>query len=295
MNFLSRLGPAILAITWACSALAEGKLPVVASFSVLGDLVRVVGGERVDVQTLVGPDQDAHVFEPSPSDVKKVAQSRLLVSNGLGFDSWMDKLARSAAYKGTVVVASSGVLTKKSAEENGHDDPHAWQDPTKVITYVRNISAALAKADPSGAAIYQRNASAYQAELVQLDSWAKVQFALIPLAKRKIITSHDAFGYLGARYQISFLAPQGVSTDSEASAKEVALLIRQIKREKIKAVHVENMTNTRLLEQLSREAGVTAGATLYSDALSAQGGPADSYLKMMHYNITQLVQSMKLN
>ena len=295
MNVLSKLGPFILAISWACSALAEGKLPVVASFSVLGDLVRVVGGERVDVQTLVGPDQDAHVFEPSPSDVKKVAQSRLLVSNGLGFDSWVDKLARSAAYQGTAVVASSGVLTKKSAEEKGHDDPHAWQDPTKVITYVRNISAALVKADPSGAAIYQRNASAYQAELVQLDSWAKVQFGLIPLAKRKIITSHDAFGYLGARYQVSFLAPQGVSTDSEASAKEVAMLIRQIKREKIKAVHVENMTNTRLLEQLSREAGVTAGATLYSDALSAQGGPADSYLKMMHYNITQLVQSMKLN
>lgn len=284
------------------AAQTAGPLPVTASFSILGDLVRVVGGERVRVTTLVGPDEDAHVFEPKPSDAKALVQSRLLVINGLGFEPWAQKLARSAGYQGDTVVASRGVKPLVMAQEKGHKgkdhpqdaaDPHAWQNPHNVVLYTRNIAAALAKLDPAGASAYQTNANAYVKELEALDAWAKVQFAPLPADKRKVITSHDAFGYLAAQYQVRFLAPQGVSTDAEPSARDVAQLIRQIQREKIKAVFVDNMSNPRLLAQLSKDAGVAAGATLYVDALSAAGGPADSYLKLMRHNVTQLAAGMR--
>lgn len=287
-----------------CASFAAEPIPVVASFSVLGDLLRVVGGDRVSVSTLVGPDQDAHAFTPKPADAKAIVQSRLLVINGLGFEPWAQKLAKSAGYKGETVVASKGVKPLLMAEEKGHKgkghqhdeaDPHAWQNPNNVVLYARNIAAALAKVDPAGAAIYQANAAAYVKELQTLDAWAKAQFAVIAADKRKVITSHDAFGYLAAQYQIRFLAPQGVSTDAEPSAREVAQLIRQIQREKIRAVFVENMSNPRLLAQLARDTGVTVGAALYSDALSAAGGPADSYLKLMRHNVTQLAAGMRAN
>ena len=277
---------------------STAKLPVVASFSILGDLTRTIGGDRVNVRTLVGPDQDAHVFEAKPSDVKTVGAAKMLVSNGLGFDSWMGRLVQSSGTQAPNVVASAGITPLKEAVEPGKKapiDPHAFQDPSQVMAYVRNISAALAKADPAGAVIYQRNAAAYQAELEKLDADLKALYNQIPLAKRKVITSHDAFGYLAARYQITFLAPQGLSTESEASAKQVALLIRQVKRENIKALHVENMTNPKLLDQLSREAGVTLGANLYADALGAVGSSGDTYLKMMRHNAAELVKSMQRN
>ena len=286
------------------ASFAAEPIPVVASFSILGDLVRVVGGDRVSVSTLVGPDQDAHVFTPKPADAKAIVQSRLLVTNGLGFEPWAQKLAKSAGYKGETVVASKGVKPLLMAEEKGHKDkgrqhdeadPHAWQNPNNVVLYARNIVAGLSKVDPAGAAIYQANASAYVKELQTLDAWAKVQFAVIPADKRKVITSHDAFGYFAVQYQIKFLAPQGVSTDAEPSAKEVAQLIKQIQREKIKAVFVENMSNPRLLAQLSKDAGVSVGPALYVDALSATSGPADSYLKLMRHNVTQLAAGMRGN
>ncbi len=279
-------------------------IPVVASFSILGDLVRVVGGERVSVTTLVGPNEDAHVFAPKPADARAIVQSRLLVTNGLGFEPWTQKLSRSAGYKGETVVASQGVTPRAMAEEKGHGDkghrhdetdPHAWQNPNNVVLYVRNIAAALAKVDQAGAATYQANAEAYVKELQALDVWAREQFASISPSRRKVITSHDAFGYLAAQYQIKFLAPQGVSTDAEPSAKGVAQLIRQIQREKIRAVFVENMSNPRLLAQLSKDAGVSVGAALYSDALSNAGQPGATYLQMMRHNVTQLVAGMKLN
>jgi zinc/manganese transport system substrate-binding protein len=287
----------------------QPPVSVVASFSILADLVREVGGERVSVTTLVSPDEDAHVFEPKPSDAKALVQSRLLVVNGLGFDPWAQKLAKSAGYKGETVVASRGVKPLVLAEEDAHGkkghkdkgqhhdeaDPHAWQNPHNVVLYTRNIAAALVKADPEGGAAYQANANAYVKELQTLDAWAKAQFAALPADKRKVITSHDAFGYLAARYQIKFLAPQGVSTDAEPSAREVAQLIRQIQREKIKAVFVENMSNPRLLAQLSKDAGVTVAATLYSDALSSADKPGSTYLQMMRHNVTQLAAGMKLN
>lgn len=306
MNHSRRI---LLASSLALACLASGtataadKIPVAASFSILGDLVHMVGGERVTVTTLVGPDQDAHNFEPKPTDAKVILNTRLLLTHGLGFDPWVNKLARSAGYKGETVVASKGVKARPrvdEAEAKGHGDheetdPHAWQNPDNVRIYVRNIAAGLSRVDPSGAAIYQGNAEAYVQELQTLDTWAQAQFAAIPAAKRKVITSHDAFGYFAAHYQIKFLAPQGVNTEAEPSAKQVARLIKQIQREKIKAVFVENMSNPKLLEQLSKDAGATVGASLYADALSGPDKPGATYLRMMRHNVTQLVAGMKQN
>lgn len=301
-NLLQKFIPPLAALALCAAAAtshAADKLPVLASFSILGDLVRVVGGNRVAVTTLVGPDEDAHVFEPKPLDAKNILQTKLLVTNGLGFEPWAQKLVKSAGYKGRSVVASQGVKPRTLPAEKGHShtetDPHAWQDPIHVVIYVRNIAAALSQLDPAGASSYQANSEAYIKELQTLDAWAKEQFAAIPAGKRKVITSHDAFGYFGAHYQVSFLAPQGISTESEPSAKEVAQLIKQIQREKIKAVFFENMSNPKLLAQLSKDAGVTPGPALYVDALSKPGGPADSYLKLMRHNVTQLVAGIRQN
>jgi zinc/manganese transport system substrate-binding protein len=289
------VGAALLSA--ATASMAADKIPVVASFSILGDLVRVVGGDRVAVTTLVGPDEDAHVFEPKPADAKNLLQSKLLVSNGLGFEPWAQKLVKSAGYKGRAAVASQGVKARTMPGEKGgkETDPHAWQDPANVVIYVRNIAAALARLDPAGAATYKDNSEAYVKELQALDTWAKEQLSAVPPAKRKVITSHDAFGYFGAHYQVSFLAPQGISTEAEPSAKEVAQLIRQIQREKIRAVFFENMSNPKLLAQLSKDAGVTPGPALYVDALSKAGGPANSYLTLMRHNVTQLVAGIRQN
>ena len=279
------------------TAQSADKVPVVASFSILGDLVRVVGGDRVTVTTLVGLDEDAHVYEPKPADARAIVQSKLLVTNGLGFEPWAQKLVRSTGYLGDTVVASTGIKARLMAGEKGSNDldPHAWQNPVHVMVYARNIAASLAKVDPAGAAVYRANADSYVNELQALDADAKAQFAAIAQNKRKVITSHDAFGYFGAQYQIKFLAPQGASTDQEPSAKQIAQLIRQIQREKIRAVFVENMTSPRLLAQLSKDAGTKPGPPLYVDALSAADEPASTYLKLMRYNITQLAAGMKLN
>jgi zinc/manganese transport system substrate-binding protein len=258
-----------------------------------------VGGARVNVTTLAGPDADAHEFTPSPAQAKALLGARLFVVNGLNFEPWAHKLATSAGYKGDTVVASTGVQLRQMGTAVGsfhHEaDPHAWQNPLNVVQYVNNIATALAKVDPSGASTYQSNAQAYGKQLKDFDAQAQAQLGVIATSKRKVITSHDAFGYLGERYAITLLAPEGVSTDAQPSAKHVAELIRQIKREKIKAVFVENMRNPRLIEQLSKDAGVTVGATLYSDALSGASGPASTYLKMMNHNLTQLAAAMKLN
>ena len=279
------------------TATATEKIPVTASFSILGDLVHVVGGDRVTVTTLVGPNEDAHSFEPKPADAKAILSTRLLVINGLGFEPWVQKLARSAGYKGETLVASKGVFGRSMKDEKGHaeQDPHAWQAPQNVVLYVRNIAAGLSRVDAAGAATYQANADAYVKELQTLDTWTQEQFSAIPDARRKVITSHDAFGYFAAQYRIKFLAPQGVSTDAEPSAKQVAQLIKQIQREKIRAVFVENMSNPKLIEQLSKDAGATVGASLYSDALSAADQPGATYLQMMRHNVTQLAVGMKLN
>lgn len=290
---------ALALCTLATASLAADKLPVMASFSILADLVRVVGGERVAVTTLVGPDEDAHVFEPKPLDARNMLKTRLLVVNGLGFEPWAQKLVEAAGYKGQTVVASQGITARTLHADKGHThaetDPHAWQDPDNVVRYVRNIATALGKLDPAGAPGYQSNSDAYIKELQTLDSWAKAQFAALPADKRKVITSHDAFGYFAAHYQLRFMAPQGVSTEAEPSAQTVAQLIKQIQREKIRAVFIENMSNPKLLAQLAKDAGVTMGPSLYADALSGPDKPGHTYLKMMQHNVTQLVAGMQKN
>lgn len=279
-------------------AAASEPLPVVASFSILGDVTRNVGGDRINVSTLVGPDQDAHVFEPSPADIAKIAKARLVVINGLGFEGWISRLTRSSGFKGPVIVASSGVKSRSMPGENNHGtqiDPHAWQNPENVIVYVRNIQKALSQLDPAGEAIYRQNADNYVKQIQNLDDWARGKYAQIPASKRRVITSHDAFGYHGAHYSIEFLAPQGVSTDSEASAKDVARLIKQIKQEHIKAIFMENMSNPKLIEQLSRDAGVQLAGRLYPDALSGKEGEAPTYLELIRTNVQRIIAAMKMN
>ena len=294
------------AVLWSQAASAAGvdqRLPVVASFSILGDIVANVGGYRVAVVSLVGPDQDAHVFEPAPDHIKMVARAKLVVVNGLGFEGWMERVVQAAGYRGEIVVASNGIAVRDrveqehggEAEHHGKNDPHAWQNPANVVVYTRNIIAGLSRLDPAGAAIYQRNGDAYITKLNALDAWAMQQFAQFPDAKRKVITSHDAFEYFGAHFHVKFLAAQGVSTDSEPSAKDVADLIRQIRKEKIRAIFMENMSNPKLLQQISEEAGVSLGVKLYADALSQADGPAPTYLRLMRYNIEQILAQLKLN
>ena len=280
---------AMSASVWAA------KLPVVASFSILADMTRQIGGDRVEVTSLVGPDQDAHVFQASPSDVKRVAAAKVFVVNGLGFEGWMARLNKSAGFKGTLVVASQGIKPLTAADDHGHSasDPHVWHDLTLAQTYVRNIAQGLIKADPAGKAYYQQRADAYSKQIAALNTWAQQTFSAIPAAQRKVLTTHDAFAYLGRRYQIQFLSVQGVSTDAEASAKTVAGLIRQIRQSKVKAVFLENMTDPRLLNQLSREAGVKVQGKLYADALSQPNGPAGSFLQMVKFNVGALAGAMR--
>ena len=301
---MSRLNKsAVLAIVLALFAqrAAAEKLPVVASFSILADLVKVVGGERVAVTSLVGPDADAHVFDPTPKDAVRIARARLVVVNGLGFEGWQQRLLQAARYQGEVVVASTGVRPRghehqgehAQGHEHGHLDPHAWQDPQNVMLYVANIAAALARVDPKGAATYRANAASYQVVLRELDAWAGARFARIPVSRRRAVTAHAAFDYLAARYGLRLSALQTLSTESEPSARAMGELVRRMRADGTAAVFAENLHNARLLRQLAGEAGVTVGGKLYSDALSAPRGPAPTYLALMRYNVDQLARGMQ--
>jgi zinc/manganese transport system substrate-binding protein len=285
-------------------ARAEKKVKVIASFSILGDMITNVGGDRVQVTTLVGPNGDAHVFEPTPADAKAVSAADLVIVNGLGLEGWMDRLIKTSGYKGPVVVATEGMkpreMTKAEEEEHGpggkHQhkiDPHAWQDLANGQIYVDNIARALTAVDAAGAPVYKANADVYKAKLAELDRWVKAEFAGIPKPKRRMITSHDAFGYLGAAYGITILSPLGVSTESEPSAGGVARLIKQIRKEKITAVFIENVSDPRLVEQIGKESGVTLGGELFSDALSKPDGPAPTYIDMFKNNIPKIVKAMR--
>jgi len=286
----------VLSIILALLAFAQAqaaRLPVVASFSILGDFVQQVGGDKVAVTTLVGPNGDTHVYQPSPQDAKALAGASVLVVNGLGFEGWMDRLTRASAYRSTMVVASAGINPRQASP--GHADPHAWQNPTLVRSYIANIERGLASADPANAAYYHQRAQAYLDQLAAFERWADAQVATVPAAQRRVITSHDAYAYLGGRFGIRFLAAQGIATDSEASAKDLGNLIRQMRQEHIRALFIENISNPRLLQQISSETGAKPGPELYSDALSKPGGPAPDYLGMMRYNIAALVAGMKQN
>lgn len=273
-----------------------GPVRAVASFSILGDLVRQVGGAHVAVVTLVGPDSDAHGFSPSPADARKLAEAQIVIVNGLGLEGWLDRLIRASGTRASVVVAASGITPIPAQDAHAHGDashdhgdnpadPHAWQNVANVRTYVANIRDGLAKVDPAHAEAYREAATAYLAELDALERDVRAAIASIPPERRRIITTHDAFGYFAAAYGLRFLAPQGVSTDSEASPRDVAAIIRQIRRDRVPAVFLENINDPRQMEQIAREGGARIGGKVYSDALSGPGGSAQTYVDMMRSNV----------
>ena len=273
----------------AQGARADDKLKVAASFSILGDMVKQVGGDRVEVVTFVGPNGDAHVYEPTPADAKALSESKILLINGLGLEGWMTRLETSSGFKGKVVTASQGVKPRTMVEdEKTITDPHAWQSLANGKIYAANIREALIAADPAGKATYEANAKKFIDGMTAMEANVKAAVAKMPPERRKIITTHDAFGYFGAAYGMEFIAPEGVSTESEASAQDVAKIITQIKKEQIPAVFLENVTDSRLLDQIARETGAKIGGTLYSDALSPPDGPAGTYLDMFRNNIDTL-------
>ncbi|MEM9707552.1 MAG: zinc ABC transporter substrate-binding protein [Pseudomonadota bacterium] len=353
-------------------AAAEEPIPVVATFSILGDMVQRIGGEHIALTTLVGPDGDAHVYQPTPQAAAAVSGAEVLFMNGLEFEGWLERLAEAASFDGELVVATAGIdplefdehdehgdehgeehadhddhggehgdedhasaehdhdhgdehAEEQASAEHDHDhgdehgeeqaelsdhddhddhgdahaghdhgafDPHAWQSIENALVYVDNITAALAKEDPSNAAAFYENRAAYVAELEALEADIDLMMAAIPEERRTIVTSHDAFGYLAAHYGLEFEAPQGLSTESEASAADVAELITQIREESISAVFVETITDNRLIEQIASETGAIVGGTLYSDALSGAEGPAATYIDMMRHNAMTLSQAL---
>lgn len=294
-----------LALLWLAFPAAAEPLRAVATFSILADLVRQVGGAEVTVTSLVAPNADAHSYNPAPADSRTLAQAQIIVVNGLGFEGWIDRLVRASGTRAPVVVASAGVKTVAADPEHSHDhtpddahddarahgraseeaDPHAWQSVANVRIYVANIRDGLAKADPAHADAYARNAQAYLATLDRLEAEIRRTVAEIPPEHRRVITTHDSFGYFSAAYGLAFIAPQGVSTASEASPRDVARIIRQIRRDKVPAVFLETIVDPRLMQQVARESGARIGGKVYSDSLSGPDGPAPTYVEMMRTNL----------
>jgi zinc/manganese transport system substrate-binding protein len=263
---------------------AADRLNVVASFSILGDFVRNVGGDRVNVTTLVGPDSDAHVYVPTPSDAKKVADAKLVFVNGLGFEGWLPRLVKSA-----VVTTTTGIAPLKLGSEA---DPHAWQSVANAKIYVANIRDALAAAAPADAEVFKSKANAYLADLDALEREVREAIAKIPESRRKVISTHNAFGYFAAAYGVEFIAPLGVSTESEASARDIAGIITQVRAARIPAVFLENISDPRLMGRISAETGARVGGTLYSDSLTAEKGDSPTYIAMVRHNIKALTSAL---
>jgi zinc/manganese transport system substrate-binding protein len=267
----------------------KDRLNVVASFSILGDFVRNVGGERVSVTTLVGPDGDVHVYTPAPADAKKIAEAKLLVINGFGLEGWLPRLLQAAGSKAPIIIATRGIAPLKLGSDA---DPHAWQSVANAKIYVANIRDALVAADPADAEIFRANAENYLGQLDALDREVRQAIARIPQGRRKVISTHDAFGYFAAGYGIDFIAPLGVSTESEASARDIAGIITQIRNSGIPAVFLENISDPRLMRRISAETGARVGGTLYSDSLTDEKGDAPTYIDMVRHNIKALTSAL---
>lgn len=288
---LSAALPVLMTLS-AVPASAE-TLKVVASFTVLADVVRQVGGDHVKVTSLVGPNGDPHEFEPSPADAKTLNAAKVTFVSGEGLEGWMDRLITASGYKGKPVTASEGIDTR-TMEEDGKTvtDPHVWNSPVNVKVWVANIEKALSAADPADAAAFKANAEKYTKKLDELDGYAHSKFDKIADNSRKVLTSHDAFGYFGREYNVSFLAPLGLSTESEASAADVAKLIEQIKQEHVKTYFFENSNDPRLVKQVATATGAEPGGELYVESLSDAKGPAPTYERMFRYNVDQLSTAM---
>jgi zinc/manganese transport system substrate-binding protein len=300
---------ALAAIASPQAAANSDKLNVVASFSILRDFVAKVGGDRVELSTLVGPGADPHVYAPTPRDARIVATARLIVVNGLRFEGWMDRLLQASATHAVVSVASAGVAPLPPPSPPSRDgegqvgsrfgdatagiDPHAWQRIDNAEIYVANIRDGLIRADPEGRATYEANAAAYTEELDRLDADVRRAVAMIPPARRKVITTHDAFGYFAADYGLAFIAAQGVSTEVQPSAKDIAAIIRTIRHQNIPALFFENAVDPRLVRRIAAETGARIGGTLFSDTLTGPAGPAPTYVDMMRHNIREIVEALK--
>ena len=288
---------AVLMFVAPAAVQAQDRLKVIATFSILGDVVKNIGGDRIDMNMLVGPNADAHVYSPSPADAKKLADAKLVVINGLGYEGWIGRLVRASGSKAPVVTAAKGVNPIRAAGGHGHghshdSDPHAWQSIANVKVYATNIRDGLIAADPAGKAAYEANAAAYLARLDELEKEVRDTVAKIPADRRKVITTHDAFGYFSAAYGVQFIAPIGAGGNAEPSAKDVAKIIAQVKRQKIPAVFLENISDQGIMQQIARETGAKIGGTLYSDALSNAGGPAATYIDMMRHNVGELAKAL---
>ena len=276
-------------LTSALPVRAQDRVHVVASFSILGDFVHNVGGDRVSVTTLVGPDSDVHVYAPAPADAKKIADAKLLVINGLGLEGWLPRLLQASGSKAPIITATRGIVPLKAGFAA---DPHAWQSVANAKIYVANIRDALIAADPADAAAFGANAQAYVTKLDALEAEVREAVSQIPPARRKVISTHDAFGYFASAYGIAFIAPSGVSTESEASARDIAAIITQIRTEKIPAVFLENISDPRLIRRISAETGVRVGGTLFSDSLTGEKGDAPTYIELVRHNIKALTSAL---
>ena len=315
---------ALIFLVFSATAESSAKIKAVATFSILGDMIKRIGGDHVLVTTLVGPNGDAHVYQPTPTAAKSMSEANVLFVNGLGFEGWLDRLVEATSFDGSHVVATSGIKAIAYEEGEGHDehskdkhdkhagekhdddkhnddhadhdhgafDPHAWQSLTNAKVYVNNITAALAQIAPIKATTFYQNRASYIAEIDALQSQIHEMISSLPQNRRTVVTSHDAFQYFGRDYGITFLAPHGMSTESEASAQDVAKLIKQMRAKHIKAVFIENITDPRLLQQIAKETGATIGGTLFPGALSEPSGPAPTYLKMLHHNAITLKRAL---
>ena len=270
-------------------ASAQDRLNVVASFSILGDLARNVGGDRVNVTTLVGPNGDVHVYSPTPADAKKTADAKLVIVNGLGLEGWLPRLVQSSGNKAVIATATEGIAPLK---RGSNADPHAWQSVANAKIYVASIRAALSAAAPADAAVFRANTDAYLAKLDALDREVREAIAQIPQGRRKVISTHSSFGYFAVAYGIEFIAPLGVSTESEPSARDIAAIITQIKTAKIPAVFLENISDPRLIQRIAAETGARVGGTLYSDSLTDEKGDAPTYIDMVRHNIKALTRAL---
>ncbi|MDB5593132.1 MAG: zinc transporter periplasmic-binding protein ZnuA [Hyphomicrobiales bacterium] len=285
LRLAARVCLVALALGNMSAARAEPRLNVLATFSILGDLVQQVGGDEVAVSVLVGPNGDAHVFQPSPADVGRVRDAKLVFVNGLGLEGWMPRLVQASGSKAPLVIVSTGIQPIRDEDpEHGGLDPHAWQSVANVRIYIGTIRDALIAADPEGRGAYEAHAQAYLSALDALETDVRATIEKIPPANRRIITTHDAFGYFARAYGMTFIAPQGVSTEAEASSRDVARIIRQIRASNVPAVFLENISDTRLIEQIARETRARIGEKVYSDSLSERGGPAATYTDMIRHN-----------
>jgi zinc/manganese transport system substrate-binding protein len=295
MPSLSKIATLVGATVISCISgvcFAEDRLKIVASFSILGDMVQQVVGEHADVTTIVGPDADAHVYQPSVADVRAVADADVIFVNGLGFETWSKTLIAESGTDASVHVATQGV---KIVKVGGETDPHAWNSLSNGVVYVNNIAAVLSNKIPEKADIIETNRATYANTLMALDASTKTKLSQLPAEKRTVVTAHDAFGYLADAYDMTFLAPVGIDTEAEPSAQKLAVLIDQLKADGAAALFIENITSPALLQQIADETGLTIGGRLFSDALSERGGPATSYLAMFEHNLNTLLTALGSN